>query len=310
MRARLTCIASLMLTLALLFTSLRYVFEFWLLAFVYSFQLHIGVACAFASLACLIILRSRYAVFLLVWSLAISTHAVVMTRDFAVEAAVQPGALPFRLMSFNVLMDNNANAGLITDEITKSQADVIYIMEAEPLLPMFERIQRTYPYRLGCGQETITCDLLILSRHPLRDGRFYSLSDLRQDRFAMAAIEVNGTTINLAAIHLTKPYFDDYHTEELMEATRHLWSVSGPLILGGDFNSSSIAPDMRAFLHVNDLHKYTWEPATWPIRAGAFGIAIDHIYAREPATLTSLERMSSNLGSNHYGLVADFMIGK
>jgi endonuclease/exonuclease/phosphatase (EEP) superfamily protein YafD len=310
LRARLTCIASLLLTLVLLVTSLRYAVEFWLLAFVYSFQLHIGLACMIASVVCIVVLRSRYAILLLVWSMAIATHAFVMTRDFRTEAALQPDAQPFRVMSFNILMENARNAGFIADAIIKSNADVVYVMEAEALQPTLQRVLRTYPYRLGCHEGTFTCDLMILSRYPLINGRFYSLSDLRQDRFAMASVNVEGTEINLAAIHLTKPYFDDYHSYELTEATELLWKVSGPLILGGDFNSSSIAPDMRAFMRYNDFHKATWEPATWPIEAGRFGIAIDHIYARKPAILSKLERLPDNLGSNHYGLVADFMIGK
>lgn len=310
MRARLTCIASLLLTTVLLITSLRYAVEFWLLAFVYSFQLHIGLVCIVASVVFMATLRSRYAGLLLVWSIALSAHAFVMMRDFQSEAALQPDARPFRVMSFNILMENARNAESIADTIIKSDADVVYVMEAEALQPTLDRVLRTYPYRLGCLEGTLSCDLLILSRHPLTNGRFYSLSDLRQDRFAMASVNIEGTEINLAAIHLTKPYFDNYHSHELMEATELLWKVSGPLILGGDFNSSSIAPDMRAFMRYNDFHKATWEPATWPIRAGRFGIAIDHIYARKPAILSKLERLPDNLGSNHYGLIADFMIGK
>ncbi len=124
----------------------------------------------------------------------------------------------------------------------------------------------------------------------------------------MAVVDIDGVKLTLAAAHLAKPYFDEYHRNELNRISSTIAAVSGPLILGGDFNSSSIAPDMQDFLLDTDLKKAQWEPATWPIDAGAFGIAIDHIYARSPATLMRLERLPQNLGSNHFGLIADFRI--
>ncbi len=45
-------------------------------------------------------------------------------------------------------------------------------------------------------------------------------------------------------------------------------------------------------------------------RLSALGIAIDHIFARAPLHLTSLKRLKDNLGSNHSGLVADFVLDK
>lgn len=308
MRAKLTCIASLGLTAALFVTSLRYMLDFWLLAFVNSFQLHIGLACAVVSLLCIIILRSRAMTVLLLWATLLSGHAFYMHKQFVTDATPGPSAQPFRLMSFNVLMENARNAGFIADAMLASNADVVFVMEADALSPVMPRLLKTYPYRLGCQEGTLTCDLLILSKRPLLEARFYSLSDLRRDRFAMASIDLDGTKLTLAAAHMTKPYFDDYHSYELDQASELLFKVTGPLILAGDFNSASIAPDMQNFMHYNDLEKAPWEPATWPIEAGRFGIAIDHVFARKPATLMKTERMQNDLGSNHYGLISDFMI--
>jgi endonuclease/exonuclease/phosphatase (EEP) superfamily protein YafD len=97
---------------------------------------------------------------------------------------------------------------------------------------------------------------------------------------------------------------------ELEDLAKALGSIDGPLVLSGDFNSSAIAPSIQAFLREQKLKTITPEPATWPIGAGALGIAIDHIFARAPLHLTSLKRLNDNLGSNHSGLVADFVLDK
>ncbi|MBB3945613.1 endonuclease/exonuclease/phosphatase (EEP) superfamily protein YafD [Rhizobium skierniewicense] len=308
MKARLTCVAASALVLALSVISIRYISDFWLLAFVNSFQLHIAVLAALFALMCLVVLRSRIFIMLLAWAFVLSAHALYMHREFVTQAYAPQGAKPFRLLSFNVLMENGRNAESIADTIVASKADVAYVMEAAALTSVLPRLSQTYPHRLGCGQGVQSCDLLILSKRPLENARIGSLSYVSRERFAMATINLDGQELTLAAAHLAKPYFDEYHRNELSRIRSAISSVSGPLILGGDFNSASIAPDMGDFLLATDLKKAQWEPATWPTGAGQFGIAIDHIFARQPATLMKLDRLPDSLGSNHYGLVADFAI--
>ncbi len=310
MTAKLSCMVSTAVAAVLVIASLRYITDFWLLAFVTSFQLHIAIICILLSWLVFWLMRDAFSAVLLVWSIALAVHAVSMLLDFSTSATAAPDAQPFRLLSFNVLMDNAANAEVIADAIVESHADAVYLFEADALQSALPRLQQTYPHRLGCFEGTPGCDLVILSKRPLHEGHFHSLSDLRRDRFAIAKIDLDGREVTLAAAHLTKPYFDDYHRDELDEVSEILYRVTGPLILAGDFNSASIAPDMRDFLAANDLRKAPWEPATWPTEAGRFGIAIDHIFAREPATLIKTTRLPDSLGSNHYGLMADFMIGK
>ncbi|NTF08097.1 hypothetical protein G6L37_18175 [Agrobacterium rubi] len=308
MKARLTCIAASAITLALSVISIRYLVDFWLLAFVNSFQLHIAVLVAVGATLCLLVLRSRIFIVLLAWAFMLSAHALYMHQEFVTQAYAPEGAKAFRLLSFNVLMENAANAESIADTILASNADVAYVMEAAALTSVLPRLSQTYPYRIGCGQGTQSCDLLILSKRPLENARIGTLSYVSRERFGMATVDLDGIKLTLAAAHLAKPYFDEYHRNELSRIRSAIFSITGPLILGGDFNSASIAPDMEDFLLAADLKKAQWEPATWPIKAGQFGIAIDHIFARKPATLMKLERLPDNLGSNHYGLIADFAI--
>lgn len=310
MKTRLICIFSVLLTLFLLAGSLRYIKDFWLFSFVYSFQLHIGIAGALAAIVLFLVLRSRYMLVLFAWAIALSVHATVLRYEFVSPAGVSVAGQPFKLISFNVLGDNYVNGKSIAEFLASSEADVVYVMEGAPLAPYLAKIAETYPHRLGCMVATETCDLLVFSKYPLEDARFVTLSDLRRDRMVVAKVKVSDTAVNLVAMHVTKPYFDDYHEEELAAASRIMRALQGPLIVGGDFNSSSIAPDMRRFQQRNELHISNFEPATWPIEAGHFGIPIDHIFSRMPATMTSLKRLPDAMGSNHYGLEAEFIIQK
>jgi endonuclease/exonuclease/phosphatase (EEP) superfamily protein YafD len=136
------------------------------------------------------------------------------------------------------------------------------------------------------------------------------MGSLRKNRLVISSVDFGGETINLVSAHLTKPYFDDFQMAELEDLGKVLGSIDGPLVLSGDFNSSVIAPSIQGFLREQKLKTIVPEPATWPVAAGALGIAIDHIFARTPLHLRSLKRLDDNLGSNHAGLIAEFVLDK
>jgi len=299
-----------LISFGLLVVSLRYVTDFWLLAFFFSLQPQLGVVAALGALACLALHRSAFGYALLVVSLLLCGHAFWMQREFLPPSDVEApaDATRFRLLSFNILGNNFANVGRIIDMVNASGADVAYLFESGPLLHHLSDLEEVYPYRIGCGVEIETCDLMILSKYPIEAPRVVSLSDIRANRFAVATIRIGGRPIEFAAIHLTKPYFDDYHTTELRRAGAILRKRGGTLIIGGDFNSDTIAPDMQRFLRRSDLQTAGAEPATWPVEAGIFGIPIDHIYTSKAIIPLSLTRLEDDYGSNHYGLVADLTI--
>ena len=294
----------------LLIVSLRYATDFWLLSFVYSFQLHIAAAAAAASLACLLFSGFRRGRYLLAISLLLAGHSIVMKREFLPPMQAQPSEseTPFKLLSFNILGTNFRNGERIAEMITASGADVAYVFEAEPIAPYLETLKATYPYRIGCGESTPTCDLVLLSRHPIVSRTVSSLSDLRRDRFAIADIALGGRLIHFAAAHLSKPYYDDYHSEELEQIGYQIQRIGGTFVLGGDFNSGTIAPDMQRFLRENQLTATGEEPATWPVIADGFGIAIDHIFVSAGIDARKLMRIEDNMGSNHFGLTADLAV--
>lgn len=312
MRRSLSCLLATLAALVLAAVASRYVLVLPYLSPFHSGQIQMALMATVLAIVSFLMRRNWISALLVVAGLIFTAHLPVRVRAFAdmatpAEAAGRPG---LKLMSFNILNDNFENGPRIADVIRESGADVAVILEADPLRPLLPDLSRTYPYRVGCSTEAGRCDLTILSRHPFIDQEIGNLSDLRSERYMRVAIEVAGQRINVAAAHLSKPYFDDYHTVELRRLRNRLAKIEGPLVLAGDFNASSIAPDMMWFLRQSGLKKAPWEPATWPIPLGPAGIAIDHIYARAPLRLAGIERLADDYGSNHYGLVADLILAE
>ncbi|HBF31081.1 endonuclease/exonuclease/phosphatase family protein [Rhizobium sp.] len=310
MRVLLFHVGATLLCMALTVFALRYVADFWGPAVVFSLQLHAGVALVLLALFCLALRPGAVSLMMLCASVLIVGHAVLMVWNsrplpFPTETAA---AQNLRVLSFNILGENLENGGAIADYIVQSGADIAYVMEAEPVGLHLDRLSKTYPYRIGCGDHTTTCDLLLLSKYPLENIYVGNLSDLRKDRFAMAQIHVGSIPLNLAAAHLSKPYFDSYHTYELAGLGDALSKINGPVLLAGDFNAATIAPDMQELLKRTGMTTAGFEPATWPIGAGVLGVSIDHIFIRTPLMAKKLSRIPSNFGSNHYGLIADLVL--
>ncbi|WHO74773.1 endonuclease/exonuclease/phosphatase family protein [Rhizobium sp. BT03] len=308
MRDTIFCVFSVLTTLVLAIVSLRYVTDFYLLSFFYSFQVHLAVAAAAASVAALLVKRHWYALLTLGVSVVLAVHGVVMMREFVEPAVEESRPALFKLMSFNIENDNFANGADIADMAIASGADVVSILEAEPLLSELPRLLKTYPYYIGCGVGMQECDTLVLAKRPLIEPRIRNLGLLWRNRLTISTIDFDGQKVNFLAAHLTKPYYDEFHGLEIEDLAEIIPSLPGPLVLAGDFNTSILAPDVQYLMRSQGLGTVSLEPATWPIVAGPFGIPIDHIFSRAPLRLKSVRRIENSFGSNHFGLMAEFAI--
>lgn len=310
MRYFLSVAICVIVSLVLLAIGVRYVSGLWLFSTVHSLQIHLSLGSILALLFALTLRRHVLPWSLLVVSLLFLAHGTWMTQDLKqVDDDAAAGQPVLRLMSINILMTNFENSQAIRDMILQSGADIVNVMEAAPLKRELGALSAVYPHRIGCGEMTKHCDLMVLSKTPLASPAIYTLSNVFVERMMLAQVSLGGQTVHVAAIHTTKPYFDAFQTFELVNAARVLGRVEGPLVLSGDFNASSLAPNIRQFLRWTGLRTAGWEPPTWPDWAGWLGVPIDHVYVRPPLRITSLRRLPDPLGSNHYGLVADIALG-
>lgn len=298
-------------TLAALLLALiaaRYVTGFWLFFTFASLQIHVAVCAFLISLVSFVFYRHWMNFGFMVIAIAFGVHAYVMLGQFRQAPPLDPAASPtLRLLSINIQGNNSANGKKIADYIIGSKADVVFIQESAPIGPEIPRIRAVYPYRLGCGAQTITCDSSLWSKRPLATGRVVTASPIYRDRLMIASIEFGGHVINFVNVHLTKPYFDNFHAIELDKISDALEQVQGPMVLAGDFNASILTPDIRGFLREVKLTTAESEPNTIPVAAPAIGLAIDHVFVRDPLRIKTLTRVPDSLGSNHFGLIADIL---
>lgn len=295
-------------TLLLAAISARYVTGHWLFSTFASLQIHCAVL-AFVLLLLSFVLRRHWLNFLLMLAaVGLGVHGYAMLQDFTQSALDDYEDTPtFKLLSINIEGDNFANGKKIADYIIGSGADVVFIQESAPIGPEIPRIKVVYPYRLGCGAQTITCDSSLWSRKPLISGEVKTASPIYRDRLLLASIELNGKVVNFANVHLTKPYFDNFHDIELAKITQAINQINGPLVLAGDFNTSILTRDVRRFLTDTKLMTYFHEPNTIPVAAPALGLAIDHVFVRDSLKIVSLDRVPDPFGSNHFGLIAEML---
>ena len=311
MRQTIYCVLCVLVTLLLVTLSARYAIDIWLLAFFESLQTHFSLFGIALALLALLFRRHWYAVLLIVFGVGLAVHSVLMLREYAAAPTTAPDAgKSFKLLSFNIENSNFENGAGIADFILSSNADVVEIFEAEPIKAELQRIGAIYPNRIGCGALTTECDSLLLSKRPFQTQDMHSLGSLWRNRFILATIDMDGQPVNFVSTHLSKPYFDEFHADELSILGPIIKGIQGPLILAGDFNASVIAPDMRDFLKDTGLSHTFPEPATWPVIAGAYGIAIDHVFARAPLQLISVRQIPDAMGSNHFGLMTEFSVSK
>lgn len=290
----------------------RYASGHWLFFTFASFQIQgAALAAALAALAWLLH-RNAVASLLVIAALGLGAHGYMMLDDFRQPAPMPPPSWPadLKIVSFNIMGDNSFdNGGKVADAMIASGADVIMIQESAPLGPHIDRIKAAYPYRLGCGAQTVTCDQSLWSRHPLSAGEVKTASPLYRDRLLLAAIDFGGRRVNFANVHLTKPYFDNIHAIELKRVGEEMAAFAeqnaGPFVVAGDFNASLLTPDVRRFVSEAKLMTANAEPATWPVGTPALGMAIDHVFVADPLRFRSLARLPDTFGSNHYGLVAE-----
>lgn len=248
--------------------------------------------------------RGGFVLMLVLASLFYSATYVWEFYERRTPVAEAPAAT-LDFLSFNVLV-GNPRAEELVESILADPPDVALIMETPGIEPYLDRMASVFPYRLGC-ENTNTCDISLFSRLPFESGTISTLPPFGHERLVLASIMVDGQKLNVAGIHLSKPYFDQASWGELYALNRTLDRIEGPLLLAGDFNSAFWTNPMRSLGRQAGLIPGPWPAASWPVRLGPLGVPIDNVFTGGTARLLTLEAGDS-MGSNHRPLRAQVAI--
>ncbi len=183
------------------------------------------------ALLLLLLKRHWFAYVLLAGALFLLGHGLFMLKAFEAAPATAATQPAFRLISFNIENFNFKNGRPIADAVIASGADVVNILEAEPLIPEIARLTQAYPYRIGCGVETDGCDTLVLSKRPFVETSLSSIGDLWPNHLVTVCHRCRRHQDHLRLGHLAKPYFGDFQVNELVDLRGVIAAIEGPLVL-------------------------------------------------------------------------------
>lgn len=211
-----------------------------------------------------------------------------------------PGTRPLVLTVYQKnLQRDRIDRGPMLADIRRTDPDILLVQEVSKYnLDMLAALRDRLPHQHVCDVAGANGNA-ILSRWPLVPG-----SDACIPGAARAVIDTPFGPLSAVSLHLSWPW--PYAQPEMLATIEpFLHKVSGPAIVGGDFNAVAWSHTLRRV-----------EAATGTRRAGPFaatfdlgpspgmgmGIGIDHILVSDPnyASITVAPR----LGSDHYGLIA------
>jgi endonuclease/exonuclease/phosphatase (EEP) superfamily protein YafD len=251
-----------------------------------------------------------------------------LSRHSEAQAGVAP---PIKVVAFN-LWYRNQNPGATLAYLTQSGADVIGLVEVTPLLKnVLAPLKAIYPYGIDCIDKDPTCEIMLLSKLPLRNpyaGRIQG----RYPYVAEAELNWNGHPVTIAMTHLSWPFMlpaapaldatsleparpelpDAPRLTQSLQAAnlaRHVNGLPQDLVLMGDFNSASWSAMQFAFRTETGLDNRghylpSWPTFAWP----GFRLPIDHVFVRGGVQATAA-RLGPSVGSDHLPIEAEIVVG-
>ena len=150
-----------------------------------------------------------------------------------------------RVVTFN-LWNGNSHMDEVAKFLAATDADVVVLQEAprEHAAALRQALQSRYPFAVG------DAGIVMLSKYPI-------LAEGRIDRpgyppwislmLRWAKLEVNGTTFELAGVHLTRPFYPELQQQDIAALISFAGSRSLPLVMAGDFNMSPWTEKLQRF---------------------------------------------------------------
>jgi endonuclease/exonuclease/phosphatase (EEP) superfamily protein YafD len=221
----------------------------------------------------------------------------------------------FRLAVANVYVDNTTPAAA-AQQLTESDVDVIVIAEATPqFMRTFDSAggDASHPHRVSDPADTSDYAVAIASRLPL--GPRSAVRSLGRLRLAVAEVEIGGLLTTIAGLNPRSTFDQDGQEiwkDQMDELKSYVPTVSGPLVVAGDLNSTEFRPEFEELLKVGlddaiDSLGQAWKPSfslksVWPL--GIFGVVarLDQALVNDRVCALKLRTLKPR-GSDHLPFV-------
>jgi endonuclease/exonuclease/phosphatase (EEP) superfamily protein YafD len=281
---------------------------------------------------CFLLLRARktalLAIAVMAWNV-VQVWPGVGALSSGVPA--QTGATPLKLVSFNLWYRNTDPVATLA-YLAHSDADVIGLVEATPRLKAaLAPLRVLYPYSVDCVDRDPDCEIMLLSKLPLRDA-YAGKIDGRYPYIAEAEIDWGGRPVTVVVTHIAWPFLVPYRSAPVVTTlvpprprlpdvpdlaqsrqaanlADHVNKRPRDLVVMGDFNNSSWSRVQIAFREATGLDNRghylpSWPTFTWPI----FRLPIDQVFVRGGLQVTRMG-LGPSVGSDHLPVEAEVAVG-
>jgi endonuclease/exonuclease/phosphatase (EEP) superfamily protein YafD len=236
---------------------------------------------------------------------------LIIPRLFSRRLPAWAHAAPqFRLAVANVYVDNTTPAAAAR-QLTASGADVIVIVEATPkFMAIFgSEGDASHPHRVSDPNDTSDYAVAIASRIPL--GPRSAVHSRGRLRLAVAEVEIGSILTTIAALN-PRSTFDregqEIWKEQITELKSYVPSVTGPLVVAGDLNSTEFRPEFVELLKVGlndaiDSLGQAWRPSfslksVWPLGVLGAIARLDQALVNDQICAMKVRNLQS-CGSDH-----------
>lgn len=244
-------------------------------------------------------------------------------QGFAQRAAPSvDGRQLYSLMTFNVF-GRNAQPMSLVDNIVTVDPDIVALQEYSPYVrrSIHTSLIETYPHFQYCagGQRAFVGLYSKLPFEPLSEDAC-SASAMSTDRTARIIVRVlpeNGPAFTVATTHNDWPAPVTRQAEQFNTLRDALATVSPPLLLVGDFNSTPWSYTLRSFVSQSGLARHTFNLPTFPKlwyylrdwRGTPAILPIDHVMTRGEVLIHRLQTGEPS-GSDHLPIIVEFSVGE
>jgi endonuclease/exonuclease/phosphatase (EEP) superfamily protein YafD len=217
-----------------------------------------------------------------------------------------------RLMSVNGYHYNPTRQKLI-GLIRDTQPDVVLVLEVDDAwVADLEVLADAYPHR---HYEPRTHDLgiALLSRLPVHDLNVRDFAPADVPTITARLEDQSGSSFHLIGTHPLPPIWRAYavmRNQQLTNIAAYVRTLTGPIVLAGDLNSTSWSPNFRDFVQsagLRDTRNGFGNQPTHPYQLAPIGIAIDHVLV-SPDIAVRDRSVGPYIGSDHRPVIIDLVI--
>ena len=237
------------------------------------------------------------------WAAGIAVLATFAVQPVLVswELGRRAGPFDYAVYQKNMLFENDALAELEAD-IRQLSPDFIFFQEVSRAnLGMVTALRQDQTAAAHCARRR-TSSLVILSKFPRTDADF--LCPDTNGVLAMQVATPDGP-LWLVNIHLRWPW-PFSQPQNLQEIVPELAKLSGPMLVGGDFNAVAWSDAVRQIEVATATKRLGPIQNTYFGHGRAFAVPIDHVLTPDGTGRIDTRPL---LGSDHLGLLAEFNLG-